>query len=87
MDEATTKLAQMYSGAMHPWADCPAVRHIYEAMRCGAQWRWLDAESHLDAAYKAIGGTNPATGYAWHLGQHPLQAEIERLDPTSGMYG
>jgi hypothetical protein len=48
-------------------------------------WEWEEAEAGLDQIYRLLGGNNPATGYAFHLGRHPVQQhyrEIElELDP------
>jgi 2-oxoglutarate dehydrogenase complex dehydrogenase (E1) component-like enzyme len=51
--------------------------HVYQyvaaATAAGARWDWDAAEENLDAAYAAVGEENPATGYDWHRGWHPLQ--------------
>jgi hypothetical protein len=48
-------------------------------------WEWEEVEDGLDQIYRLLGGDNPATGYAFHLGRHPVQRylrELEReLDP------
>jgi hypothetical protein len=36
-------------------------------------WHWSKVEDKLSRAYKVLGGENPATGYDYHCGQHPVQ--------------
>lgn len=38
-----------------------------------AKWQWGEVEKLLDELYELVGAENSYTGYAYHLGRHPLQ--------------
>jgi hypothetical protein len=83
-DDATLTLARIYLVGPYDGAEYDAEPHLMAALRAGRDWRWLDAECAIRAAYRAL-GAEPAdgTGYAWHCGRHPLShaiaAERERI--------
>jgi len=43
-------------------------------------WRWCKVEDLLDSLYSMVGAKNEHTGYAFHLGLHPLQLCISAKD-------
>ncbi len=68
-----TRIASLY---MEADQDEPISRAIAAAHQAGLAWDWSMAEQALDRAYRIVGARNPATGYAWHCGRHPLQAAL-----------
>ena len=67
--QITAMIAQAESlGMIHD--QYAAMHNIHQLARA---WEWEEVESALDALYASLGGENPATGYAYHQGQHPLQ--------------
>jgi len=54
----------------------PAGELFEEALHHARAWRWAEAEAALDRLYALVGGQNEYTGYAFHVGAHPLQAYI-----------
>ncbi len=65
--------------------DTPIACAIDRALSAGRAWQWNEAEKALDRAYLLAGGKNPATGYAWHQGIHPLQAALQQAEKEYGV--
>ena len=79
--DATAVLAELYvTGYAVGTAERSALKHLYWAAGNGREWEWSAAERELDSAYRALGAWNPATGYAWHCGLHPIQIAADELD-------
>jgi len=53
-----------------------ALAAVSQARAYGRAWHWEQAETALRRAYRTLGVEYPetnSTGYAWHLGRHPIQ--------------
>ena len=64
--------------------DLLAEHHVTEAHH-GKRWAWSEAAAFLDAAYGALGASNPADGADWHAGNHSIQQS--RFHPLAGLAG
>lgn len=53
---------------------------VKQAIECGNAWKWEAAKGHLDEAYRLLGAEpDPASGYDWHCGRHPIQQAMGEL--------
>lgn len=59
---------------------------LFEAIeQHAAQWQWSEVQKLLDELYELVGAENSYTGYAYHLGRHPLQEYLASYADPRGL--
>ena len=69
------------NGELLSWDPTTRAGEIFEEILHRArEWDWLGVEELLDKLYALVGAENEYTGYAFHIGRHPLQEYIASVD-------
>jgi hypothetical protein len=59
------------------WTDATQAGDLFgDILYYAREWKWGKVEKLLDKLYTLVGAENPSTGYAFHIGEHPLQVYI-----------
>jgi len=65
------------------WDDSTREGRIFgKIWRSARQWDWLEVEILLNRLYAMVGAKNKHTGYAFHVGRHPLLEHIQSMEVT-----
>jgi len=81
--QATVRLGYIldHGGDLWDEAESRADGNLRVARAHGKASNWSKAKAALDHAYRALGAEpDPATGYDWHCGSHPVQIAAARAD-------
>jgi len=65
------------------WTDTTKEGRLFGRILTKAKaWDWLEVEILLNRLYAMVGAKNKHTGYAFHVGRHPLLEHIQSMEVT-----